>query len=80
MALAIVALLHIPRSDGGLTIRRLISMNDTLLKKLLAVALTSLFLVSMGASAGGAKTEQECTAAGGTWDSTTMKCTMPEGK
>jgi hypothetical protein len=48
-------------------------MNSNLLKKLLAVALTGLFVVSMGASAG--ETKASCEKSGGKWDDTTHKCT-----
>lgn len=51
-------------------------MKGTFLK-LLAGALTGLFLVSVGAAP---QTEQECTQAGGVWDAGTGTCAMPEGK
>jgi hypothetical protein len=47
-------------------------MNSNSLKKLLAVALTGLFLVSMGASAG--ETKASCEKNGGRWDDVTHKC------
>jgi hypothetical protein len=46
-------------------------MNSNLLKKLLAVALTGLFVVSMGASAG--ETKASCEKNGGKWDETKTK-------
>ncbi len=55
---------------------RLMKMKGTFLK-LLAGALTGLFLVSVGAAP---QTEQECTQAGGVWDAGTGTCAMPEGK
>lgn len=45
--------------------------------KLLAGALTGLFLVTVGAAP---QSEQECTEAGGTWDAAAGTCMMPEGK
>lgn len=51
-------------------------MKSTFLK-LLAAALTGLFLVSVSAGEPPA-TEEECTAMGGTWDAGTGTCTMPE--
>lgn len=51
-------------------------MKTTLLR-LIAAALTGLFLV--GAYAGDAPTTQaDCEAAGGTWDEANQTCTMPE--
>jgi hypothetical protein len=62
-------------------------MNSNLLKRLLAAAMTGLFLISMGASAVGASavgasavagrtpdTESKCQQRGGTWDSKAKKC------
>lgn len=46
------------------------------LLRLFAAALTGLFLV--GAYAQAPTTQEECEQAGGTWDDTTMTCTMPE--
>ena len=53
-------------------------MKSDLSKKLLATALTGLFLVSIGASAAEPTTEKECKKAGGTWHPTTMTCTKKE--
>ena len=46
-------------------------MNSNLLKKLLAVALTGLFVVSMGVGAG--ETKASCEKNGGKWDDTKTK-------
>jgi hypothetical protein len=46
-------------------------MNSNLLKKLLAVAMTGLFLISVGASAG--ETKASCEKNGGKWDDTKTK-------
>jgi hypothetical protein len=51
-------------------------MNSNFLKKLLAVALTGLFLVSTGTIA--AETKASCEKKGGTWNAKTHKCTMPK--
>ena len=54
-------------------------MNSNSLKKLLAVAMTGLFLISVGASAAAPKTKASCEKAGGTWTGT--KCTnLPQPK
>lgn len=51
-------------------------MKTTLLR-MIAAALTGLFLV--GAYAGeGTMTQADCEAAGGTWDEASQSCTMPE--
>lgn len=44
--------------------------------RLFAAALTGLFLVGAYAQEGAPATQEECEAAGGTWDGAT--CTMPE--
>jgi hypothetical protein len=64
-------------------------MNSNLLKKLLAAAMTGLFLISMGASAVGgsavgasavagrtADTQSKCEARGGKWDPKTKSCSI----
>jgi hypothetical protein len=51
-------------------------MKVTLLR-LMAAALTSLFLIGAYAQET-PTTQQDCEAAGGTWDDTTQTCTMPE--
>lgn len=50
-------------------------MNGNSLKKLLAVAMTGLFLISVGASAAAPTTKAKCEKAGGTWMN--GKCKMP---
>jgi hypothetical protein len=56
----------------GVNYHRRIKMNSNSLKKLLAVAMTGLFLISVGASAG--ETKASCEKNGGKWDDTTHKC------
>ncbi len=51
-------------------------MNSNSLKKLLAVAMTGLFLISVGASAAAPRTKASCEKAGGKWEA--GKCTMPK--
>jgi hypothetical protein len=57
----------------GVNYHRRIRMNSNSLKKLLAVAMTGLFLISVGASAATPRTKEGCEKAGGTWTGT--KCT-----
>ena len=59
-------------SDSELIIQRRIKMNSNSLKKLLAVAMAGLFLISVGASAG--ETKASCEKNGGRWDDVTHKC------